>query len=706
MNPRQRYELRLLAEYASFDIANVAKDFSVSERSVRYDIEGLQDELRLIGEDPTALSVRQGIVSVRDSGSRWELLRLSGLKDSEFGSRPVSAQGRVLLLVCDLCWSEEYVTIKLLSEKYSVSRNTVMRDMAKVRAYCANFNINISSYRGKGVIAQASEANCRRCLSKAIRDYAALDSGLPLDTGDYSQWFQTKDLVVIKDIVREAEERSLLYLDDVSFEAIIIHIALALERYHANPFSTISVTDDAMPEESIAHRMAVWIVSKINEKFDIHLPNSEVDFIGLHIGVRSSEALAQATKPNAAVEFACLSLITAVGRSSCLNLSHDSRLFDSLLQHINAAIYRQRAGIVLENPLKRDLISEYHSLFTIIRDVVRESELAELIDTSEDELSYILLHFAVAMKRSAELSPIKPNIVVVCATGLGTAQLLATNITRYFDANIVATLPRHQLYGSELLPGVDLIVSTVPLQVSIPWIEVSPLLRQDDIDRVSVRLGELGLGGVRVALGEESNAAQEVMKNIQGHSAPGDEEGLYAALRCFLEKSQKIVQKGSYMLSELIEGHMMLDVECSDWEEAVRASGLPLVSSGEISDAYIEAVISNVKETGPYVVITKHIALPHATNKIGVNHTSMSFIRLKTPVCFGNEANDPVKYLFMLATLDSSSHLLALQSLAELLSESEFISLLGNAQSCKEILDYIKSFEENSTFVKQSRGGE
>lgn len=703
MNSRQKYELRLLVENGSFEIADLASAFSVSERSIRYDVEGLQEDLRRLGASADVLIVRQGVVSLHALSARWMLLSLSSITANDFYASPLTSRQRVLLIICDLCWATDYVTVQSLADKYAVSRNTVTRDMPEVRAYLEKNGARVVAHRGRGLRLEAGETERRLCLSRAIREFASLDGGQDiLNADDYSQWFPPEEFAAIKRIVREAEDQSMLYLDDTSFEAIVIHIELSLERYRENPANEVPVMGDEVPKGSLQYRMSEQIVRQVNEEFHVSLPASEIYYIGLHIGVRSSEAMAQTNAPNAALEFVCLDLINSVSRRMEVDLTHDSRLYESLLQHVNASMYRRRAGVMLKNPLRNELVAEYGTLLDVIRSEVRQSELAQLIDTSDDELSYILLHFAVALRRYASSSTTRPNVVVVCATGIGTAELLAAGLQNHFDFNIVGTMPRHRVQGARSLPGVDLIISTVPLETGIPHIEVSPLLKASDQERISVKLGELGLGGIRTAAeGEASHAAADLMGIVRRHAAPGGEAELFAAIRAYLDL-QRTEQKGSYMLSELIEGHMALGVECANWEEAVRASGAPLIQSGDITEEYVNAVISNVKEMGPYVVITKHIALPHATNKVGVNRTSMSFVRLLTPVEFGNPANDPVKYLFMLATVDATSHLVALQSLAELLSEPGFVSLLETAQTTDQILDHIKSFEKEEA----AEGGE
>lgn len=148
------------------------------------------------------------------------------------------------------------------------------------------------------------------------------------------------------------------------------------------------------------------------------------------------------------------------------------------------------------------------------------------------------------------------------------------------------------------------------------------------------------------------------------------------------------------MLSNVLKKeYIRLNVECKNWEEAVRAAGEILLQNGVITNEYIEEAIKGVKELGPYIVITKGVALPHATNKVGVNTTGISLITLKNPVEFGNKDNDPVYYVFMLATTDMDSHLSALSNLSDLLGKQEFYDILKNAQDPLSVIEYIKANE-------------
>lgn len=148
------------------------------------------------------------------------------------------------------------------------------------------------------------------------------------------------------------------------------------------------------------------------------------------------------------------------------------------------------------------------------------------------------------------------------------------------------------------------------------------------------------------------------------------------------------------MLSKIIsESLIRLKVSANDWEEAVRKSASALLENNKITASYIDEMINTCKEVGPYIVITKHVALPHARPETGAKEIAIGIATLEHPIEFGNEANDPVKYIFSLSAVDSSSHIQAMSQLAELLDKEEFFSVLDKAESAEEIMNYIRNFE-------------
>ncbi len=144
------------------------------------------------------------------------------------------------------------------------------------------------------------------------------------------------------------------------------------------------------------------------------------------------------------------------------------------------------------------------------------------------------------------------------------------------------------------------------------------------------------------------------------------------------------------MLVDLTSKELIqLNVQADDWMDAVRKAAKPLVDAGKITEAYIQAIIDSAKEAGPYFVITPHVALPHARPEAGVLESAIGITVLESPVEFGNEANDPVKYLFTLSATDNEKHLSGLADLAELLEDEAFFSCLDNAKEADDVVNYI-----------------
>lgn len=135
--------------------------------------------------------------------------------------------------------------------------------------------------------------------------------------------------------------------------------------------------------------------------------------------------------------------------------------------------------------------------------------------------------------------------------------------------------------------------------------------------------------------------------------------------------------------------NIALDVEAADWQEAVRAAGTLLVKSGQAETQYVDAMIRNAKELGPYIVIGPGFALPHARPEDGVKALGISMVRLRRPVNFGHKENDPVDLVFALAAVDHEMHLKALMQLSELLGSEEAVQQLRSAPNVAAVVSLI-----------------
>lgn len=689
MNIRQKYELSILIKDGKFNLDKLAETFNVNTRTIRNDIVQIEDYLKNKNVKAT-IEVKNKIITI-NMLKDIKLEDLVEINYHDFYSDRISNEERILLILSDLCWSDGYLTIQDLADKYFVSRGTINSDIVSIKEYCDKNGINFVSARGKGIGIDEDEKNRRKYLASIIKEFAYLNQKVNLDMSIYGQWFDLDEINKIQAIVNEVDEIFNVSLTDVAYEALIVHIALSIERFKGGNDDEELPSEELENIDSLQYKIASTLVEMINEEFNISLGENEIYYIAVHIAAKSGVIVAQEKRGDNFLEYYCLRLINNVGLLLNVDLSNDKHLFNSLFQHLCACEYRNRNNILLDNPLKDELKNNYKDLFEIVKAVIIDVNEPDVIIPSDDEIAYVMLHFCTAIKR--DIKQIKPlRVLVVCATGIGTAELLSLGLKENFNFEIVDKLAKHQLKDEKYLNDVDLIISTVPLKSRIPSVVVSPILKEKDIIDIKHFINRLDLvGKLDIKSTKMSKTAVMLKDLLNKYPSNKDEEILIEKIKTLLlnEKGEK-----NYMLSDLIRKETIaLGLEVNDWQDAVRKAGQLLIDDGSITEEYIDGAIENVKELGPYIVITKGIALPHATNKVGVNRTAMSLITLKNPVNFGNKNNDPVDTVFMLATTDSTSHLGALQDLSEFLGDEEFLNILRHDTTIEKILAFIATNE-------------
>ncbi|WP_192809694.1 PTS sugar transporter subunit IIA [Actinomadura rudentiformis] len=109
-------------------------------------------------------------------------------------------------------------------------------------------------------------------------------------------------------------------------------------------------------------------------------------------------------------------------------------------------------------------------------------------------------------------------------------------------------------------------------------------------------------------------------------------------------------------------------VVAADWRAAVREAAVALVELGVAGPDYPDACVKVVEQNGPYIVLTKGLALVHARPEDGGLGVGVAVTRLATPVEFGHRDNDPVDLLLAFCTPGPDAHVASLSRLARALS--------------------------------------
>ncbi|XVQ14342.1 PTS sugar transporter subunit IIA [Spirillospora sp. CA-255316] len=109
-------------------------------------------------------------------------------------------------------------------------------------------------------------------------------------------------------------------------------------------------------------------------------------------------------------------------------------------------------------------------------------------------------------------------------------------------------------------------------------------------------------------------------------------------------------------------------VRAAGWREAVEKAAAILVELGVAGEGYPAACVRVVEQNGPYIVLTKGLALVHARPEDGGLGVGVAAAGLAEPVEFGHPDNDPVDLLLAFCTPDADAHVASLSTVARALS--------------------------------------
>lgn len=151
---------------------------------------------------------------------------------------------------------------------------------------------------------------------------------------------------------------------------------------------------------------------------------------------------------------------------------------------------------------------------------------------------------------------------------------------------------------------------------------------------------------------------------------------------------------------KLKPNQIQLNVEASDWEEAIKIACEPLIVDGSIDKSYIKNVIDRERRW-PTGLPTQPIAvaIPHAETGENIKKSAVAVAVLKESVKFhesGGGAGNfvDVKIVFVLAINDSARHLKVLRQLMNVFSNSKKLDALIAANTNEEFAALFNGFEE------------
>lgn len=430
-------------EEGAMSLKDLAKKMHITERTIKkYILDYKQEE------------ENNGIKIVQNIRKQYSLKIIDNLKFNRliygglnnFDER----SSRIVFILERLILKDDFVRIENIAEELFVSRATLDRLMPNVREILSKYDLSIISKPKYGIKLIGEEMNKRSCYAHEIINKTTEP--------------KSKELYIIQTTLQDKIEKYNLILNEINFYNLVQHCIIAIDRIKMNNILTESKPSIAKKNQESESLAAKEIVQEFKKEFQIDIPESEVEYIKMHL-------LGKRVVLNNMISeevFSCIDkIIEVIYEKTNIDFKKDFELKMSLAVHFQPLLSRLEFGLKQKNPILQEIKREMPKGFEL--SVYAAEVISDWyhLTVNDDELAYIALHFSVALDKRAKVG-INKKIVIVCASGRGTSRLLQHRLVkRYnFKPENLVILSSFQL-NSYNFSDTMFILSTIPLKIEI-----------------------------------------------------------------------------------------------------------------------------------------------------------------------------------------------------------------------------------------------
>lgn len=454
----------------------LADMLGVSSRTVKRDLKEISEILKDNGAEVEATN--QGyrlIINEDELFSQFIDENISSSAEVS-GKKSDKVNGILELLLSNL-----YINQDKIADELYISRSSINKVMMDVKNILSEYKITIQNKPHYGYILEGNEIDIRNCMVRFLTQRKEDNSIL---ISNRLVGFKEEDyynlLEEIKNIFKDLKIRK----NDIEINYITRYIVISIFRVKYNCEIVLDDNINISLDNSVISASKT-IAKKIKERFKVEFTFEDILYISYIIGNNHIE-IKELDDSGISVEQMVIHAIDKIKNEYDIDFFRDGTLLKGLINHLYTSYSRYCLNVTLDNPLINLIKSKYIEAYnySILFSKVFKEEYG--ISMTEEDIGYIALHFAASLERYIMNNSLKA--IIVCCSGVGTAELLKTRITKKFQNIAIKGVYPAYILDSLELSDIDLIISTVNLEgvnLEKEVINVSPLLTDEDEEKIN-----------------------------------------------------------------------------------------------------------------------------------------------------------------------------------------------------------------------------
>ncbi|HEX9028287.1 MAG TPA: hypothetical protein VF823_03855 [Anaerolineales bacterium] len=512
LTTRQRDILKVILDAnhptSSVELAGL---LHLTPRQVNYSIQGVRVWLRQHNQDLTTQPGSGFAIFIPPQQAQTLLKEINFHSDIHI---ILSVSQRQQLLALFLLTRPEPFILSQLEQIAQVSRMTLSKDLDEIESWLKEKKIVLIRRPHFGIQMSGNEHDCQQALAEILWNETPF-SGDPIFEITHAEGliFSLRGDAALLPLVEHANQ----LLTRINMRRTVNLVAKSEEQLGGR-FTDDAVLHLALVFAILAYRVQTGYHLEMDDAQLAWLQAAKIwpvaSYVARHLGRDSNSTWKPADVAGVAMEMMAAPrneiLLGELGRNGDFNplierlmeyisqafeiskLKHDRTLQIGLLNNIVPACFRQRFSlwfpVALNNASLPEQYVQEHRIAQEVASIVYE-QTGLTLPQSEINNLVVLLRAAFIRNRTYRFE----RIIVVCPSGMATAQLLVARLTARFPYLNRLEVTSFRDLTPALVASADLVLTTVPLPRQYAnnskIIRVHPLLMPEDIESITQFLG-------------------------------------------------------------------------------------------------------------------------------------------------------------------------------------------------------------------------
>ncbi len=390
---------------------------------------------------------------------------------------------RIRFILIQILTQKGFLKIEELADSLYVSSRQISKDLQFVREFLARFNLIVKSTPHYGLEVIGSELRKRICLAEIYSQNSNSNSMSMFIKDNMDEISRQNMIDDIRTTVSDILNQHNYLISDTIFENLVVHLFVAILRIQSG-----NEIDFGDTEVFIQNEMEISqdIVQALSRKFKIQFNKNECAYVTAHLKCKRSFDLEYSESIPPEIGDLVIDILERIDDRYNTNFRNDFKLCMILSLHCVSLINRIRYGFNQKNPLLEEIKTRFIYEYELAEEGCKVINEKYNCEVTEDEIGYFALDIRTAIEK--RYGNEKKNILLVCSTGRGSAELMKIKFEKHFIQfvnNIDLCSSREA--ESINLNQYDYIFTTVPLLVKTktPIFRISCFLGQEDIVEIN-----------------------------------------------------------------------------------------------------------------------------------------------------------------------------------------------------------------------------